>query len=201
MEFALSDLDLTNRYKLLSSVVVPRPIAWITSLDEEGRLNAAPYSYFNIMGTDPPIVTIGPQYQNRFQRSIKDTAANIRTRGVFVINVVSEAQAAAMNQTAGPHAAGVSELEVAGLHTAPSVEVGVPRIAGAPACLECREHATLLIGHTRVVIGEVLHLYLRDDVVDPERFHIDFERLAAVGRLGGGFYTRTRDRFTLDRPG
>lgn len=195
MEFDLEALPPRPRYKLLSSVVVPRPIAWTTTRDAEGRINAAPYSYFNLMGTDPPVVALGPQYRQDFVGDGRDILRNIRTRGGFVINIVNEALAQQMDQTAQAYPAQVDELEAAGLKTVPAERLDAPRIAGAPACLECREHQTTFVGNTCIVLGEVLHLYIRDDLVESERFHVKLEALRAVGRMGGGRYARTRDLF------
>ena len=116
----------------------------------------------------------------------------------FVVNIVDEALAEAMNIAATPFPLGTNELDEAGLTTAPSVQVAVPRIAEAPVSLECREVMTLQIGRTRIVLGEVLHLHLRDDLLDQERMHVHTDRLRAVGRMhGGGWYTRTSDLFQL----
>jgi len=197
MDFDLSSLASSNRYKLLNSVVIPRPIAWITSIDEAGKVNAAPYSYFNLMGIDPPIVTIGPQYRYDFRDGIKDTPRNIRKSGTFVINIVNESLAKKMDNTSAFYPSGVSEVEDQNLALVPSVRVGVPRIADAPASLECREHTTQFIGNTRIIIGEVLHLWIEDELVDLNNYHINMRALQAVGRIGGGKYIRTRDIFDL----
>ena len=198
MNFDLHDLAPRDRYKLLSGVVVPRPIAWATTLNEDGRVNAAPFSFFNLMGYDPPIVALAPS--NRPDGTPKDTAQNIRARHAFVVNVVDEKMAEHMNLTATAFPPGVDELDQAGLTTAPSMQIDVPRIAEAPASLECREVTTLEIGRTRIVLGEVLHLHVRDDLVDPARLYVHAERLHAVGRMhGGGWYTRTNELFQLHR--
>lgn len=195
MDFDLGSLEPNNRYKLLGSIVVPRPIAWITSIDKNGIVNAAPFSYFNIMGTDPPIVTVGPQYRFNFREGVKDTPRNIRSEGAFVINIVNEKLAEKMDKTAAFYPAGVSETEELDLALAPSASIEVPRIAQAPASIECREHTTMFIGNTRVIIGEALHLWIRDELIDPERYYVNMKALHAVGRMGGGRYTRTRDIF------
>ena len=198
MNCDLDQLTPGDRYKLLISVVVPRPIAFTTTLDTEGRVNAAPFSFFNVMGYDPPIVMLAPS--NRPDGTPKDTALNIRATRAFVVNVVDEALAEAMNVAATPFPRGTNELDEAGLTTAPSVQVAVPRIAEAPVSLECREVMTLNLGRTRIVLGEVLHLHLRDDLLDLERMRVHTDRLHAVGRMhGGGWYTRTSDLFRMDR--
>lgn len=199
MDFKLDSLEPSDRYKLLNGIVIPRPIAWITSVDEKGTVNAAPFSYFNIMGIDPPIVTVGPQFRVGFREGVKDTPRNIRSNGSFVINIVNEELVEKMHNTSAFYPAEVSEAEDQDLVLAPSVSINVPRIARAPASIECREHTTMFIGNTRIVIGEALHLWIRDELVDTERFHVNMEAMHAVGRMGGGRYTRTGDMFDLNK--
>jgi len=200
MFFDLTQTSPRETYNLLIGLVAPRPIALITSMDLEGRLNAAPFSAFNYLGTDPPIVAIG--VGNRPGPGVvgKDTAQNVRNRREFVINVVNEPIAAAMNVCAIDFPPGVSELEVAGLSSAKSAAVLVPRIAEAPAALECVEHTTLEIGHSRVILGRVLHIYVKDEFVDPAGPYIRAEALHAIGRMNGlGNYVRTRDFLQIPR--
>ena len=193
MDLTLADLPARDRYKLLSALVVPRPIAWITTCNPDGSVNAAPYSFFNLMGSRPPVVAIGPDDSG----GVKDTPRNVRQTGRFVVNVVDEAVAAAMHASSAPYPAGASEAEALGLATAAIPEWDVPRLADAPAALACREHTTLHIGDTRVLLGVVERLYVRDDLVDADRWRIDQEALRPVGRLGGGLYARTRDHLDL----
>lgn len=198
MEFDLKNLEPHDCYKLLTGLVVPRPIAWVTTLDENGVVNAAPFSFFNVMGSNPPIVAFGPSW--RPDGSNKDTPQNIRLTGEFVINLVDENLAPQMNICATDFPPGESEIEAAGLELAPSVAVKVPRIAASPAQLECREHSTIEIGHTRVVLGEVLHMRIRDDLVDSEKFYVAGEKMHLIGRMHGpGGYARTRDYFEIPR--
>jgi flavin reductase (DIM6/NTAB) family NADH-FMN oxidoreductase RutF len=181
-------------YNLLIGLVAPRPIALITSMDENGGLNAAPFSAYNYLCTDPPIVGIG--VANRPEHQPKDTAHNIRRTGEFVINVVTEDIAPQMNICATDFPAEVSELEMANLETAPSEVVKVPRIASAHAALECREHTTLEIGRSRIVLGRVVSIYVEDQYVDPGGPYIRAEQLHAIGRMNGlGSYVHTRDSF------
>lgn len=193
MTFDLNALSQRDRYKLLSALVVPRPIAWVTTLNEDGSVNAAPYSFFNLMGTAPPVVAIGPEAADGLNgsASVKDTPRNVRRTGRFVVNVVDEGGAEAMHRTSAPYPAGTSETEQVEIETAAVPWGDVPRVAGAPAALVCREHATHLIGQTRVILGVVEGLYIRDELVDTERYRIDQSALRPVGRLGGGLYTRT----------
>lgn len=201
MTFDLDALRQRDRYKLLSALVVPRPIAWVTTRNEGGGVNAAPYSFFNLMGSRPPVVAIGPDDADGVP---KDTARNVRRadddagrRGAFVVNVVSEDVAAAMHASSAPYPAGASETAALGVETARPDGWPVPRIADAPAALACREHTTLMVGETRVLLGVVDRLWVRDDLVDAGRWRIDQDALRPVGRLGGGLYARTRDHLDL----
>ena len=185
MEFDLDALSQRDRYKLLTALVVPRPIAWVTTRNADGSVNAAPYSFFNLMGTAPPVVAFGPDDAS----GVKDTPRNVRETGRFVVNLVDEATAPAMHASSAPYPAGESEAEALGLALADVPWGDVPRIADAPAALVCREHATHLIGKTRVVLGVVEGLWVRDALVDPERHRVDQAARRAVGRLGGGLYS------------
>ena len=196
MDFDLSKASAHQTYNLLIGLVAPRPIAWITTMNLEGKINAAPFSAFNYVGTDPAIVAIG--VGNRPGPCIigKDTAQNIRNTREFVINVVSEELGEAMNICAIDFPPDVNELEVAGLKTAPSSVVSVPRIAEAPASLECREITTMEIGRSRVVLGQVVAIHVRDEFVDPAGPYIRADKLHAIGRMNGlGAYVKTKDAF------
>ena len=187
MDLALNALSQRDRYKLLTALVVPRPIAWVTTRNADGSVNAAPYSFFNVMGTAPPVVAFGPDDAG----PTKDTPRNVRRTGRFVVNLVDEATAPAMHASSAPYPRDASEVDALGLALEDMDWGDVPRIADAPAALACREHATHLIGQTRVVLGVVEGLYVRDDVVD-ERYRIDQAARRAVGRLGGGLYSTTQ---------
>jgi flavin reductase (DIM6/NTAB) family NADH-FMN oxidoreductase RutF len=194
-DFAFADLTARERYKILIGTVVPRPIAWVTTLDLQGRVNAGPYSFFNCLSADPAIVALGVEF--RPDGRSKDTARNIRDTGAFTINIVSNALAEAMAVTAIPFAPGVDEVALAGLTTAPGIAVACPRIAEAPAALECRLHSFLDIGNAReIILGEVVHAHLRADAVN-DALHIDPAAIDAVGRMGGHGYAGTRDYFDL----
>ena len=196
MDFDLSVIPAHDTYNLLIGLVTPRPIAWITSHDNDGRLNAAPFSAYNYVGTDPALVAIG--VGNRPGRDIvgKDTARNIRNTHEFVINVVNEELAEKMNICAIDFPAGTNELEIAGLTTEPSSVISVPRIAQAPAAMECREITTLEIGRSRVILGQVVAMHVKDEFVDPAGPYIRAEALHSVGRMNGrGSYVKTRDAF------
>jgi flavin reductase (DIM6/NTAB) family NADH-FMN oxidoreductase RutF len=193
MHFNMKNLEPRNCYKLLTGVIVPRPIALVTTLDLEGRVNAAPFSFFNAIGSDPPIVALGPGKS-------KHTFHNIRTTQEFVVNLVSEEIMEAMNTTATDFPEGVNELEMAGLNIAPSRQIKAPRILESPVNLECRVDTILEIGNNRVVIAEVLEIHIADQFVDAEKFYVDSPGLQLIGRMGGlGGYTRTRDAFQIPR--
>ncbi|HEY4378888.1 MAG TPA: flavin reductase family protein [Acidobacteriaceae bacterium] len=196
MQFEMDTTPHRQVYNLLIGLCAPRPIAWITSMDREGNLNAAPFSAYNYLCTDPPIVGIGVTNRPGHAAVPKDTAHNIRRTGEFVINVVTEDLLDKMNITATDFPAGINELEMAGLTTAPSSIVKVPRIAEAHAALECREHTTMEIGRSRIILGRVVAMYVEDKFIDPAGPYIRADELHAVGRMNGlGNYARTRDAF------
>ena len=196
MQFDLSKFTASQSYNLLMGLIVPRPIALVTSQDTEGRLNAAPYSAYNCLCTDPPVIGIGVGNLPGTEIMGKDTARNIRNTREFVVNVVTEDIVEAMNICAVDFPPGVNELEKAGLTTAASSIVSVPRIREAHAALECREFTTIEIGRSRIVLGEVVALYVDDHFVDPKGPYIRTEELDAVGRMNGlGNYVRTKGAF------
>ncbi len=200
MQLNLSELSPGKRYHVLSSLVVPRPIAWVTTLNEDGQVNAAPFSYFQLMGENPPLVVLG--IGRRSDGSAKDSFRNIRRSREFVINIVTEENAELMNLCATDFPPGMSEAATLGLATEPSVIVKPPRLAAAPAQLEGRELQTLLIGGNQVVMGEVLVAHIRDEFIDAESLLVHTERMHVVGRLQGGEgggYARTREPFHMKR--
>lgn len=198
MHFDVAALSAAEVYKLMCAMVVPRPIALITSLGADGVLNAAPFSYFNVMGTDPPVVAIG--IGNRSADSPKDTARNIRDRGEFVVHIVDEAMGAAMNLCATDFPPDMSEVEATGLTPAPSMAIDTPRLAEAPFAFECRHVSNVEIGRTRIVLGQVVTIWARDGLVDPARKYVQTEEAHVIGRMHGrGWYTRTGDLFEMER--
>jgi flavin reductase (DIM6/NTAB) family NADH-FMN oxidoreductase RutF len=200
MELDLEGKHAARGYAMLASLITPRPIAWVTTLNENGSVNVAPFSFFNALGGDPPIVGFAPG--NRDDGSPKDTARNIRLTHEFVVNLVDEATAEAMNRTAASLPYGESELEKANLTAASSSVVAPPRIAQAPASFECREWGTLEIGGNRVVIGLVRRVHVRDELIDPVKLRVRTERFHVIGRMASpNWYCRTRDRFEMVRPG
>jgi len=199
MELDLEGQLADRAYPLLASLVVPRPIALVTTLSPEGKVNAAPFSFFNLLGADPPILAIAPG--DRANGTPKDTARNIRLSHEFVVNLVDENIAEAMNKCAASLPYGENELAHAGLHASPSSVVKPPRIAESPVNLECHEWGTLQIGDNRVVIGLIKRVHVRDDLFDPVKKRIHTDRLFLIGRMASPhWYCRTRDRFEMIRP-
>lgn len=196
MNFDLENSPASHAYKLLVGLVAPRPIALITSIDESGRLNAAPFSAYNYLCTDPPIIGVGVTNRPDQKFVPKDTARNIRRTGEFVVNVVTEDIAEKMNICATDFPPEMSEVELAGFTTAPSQKVKPPRLAEAHAALECREYTTMEIGRSRIILGRVVAIYVEDQFVDPAGPYVKAEDLHAIGRMNGlGNYVRTRDAF------
>jgi len=184
-----------DNYKLLTNLVVPRPIAWITSLSRVGLLNLAPFSFFNAVGSDPLYLVIG--IGRRDSGAQKDTAENIEASGEFVVNLVTEDLLAAMNISAADFPPDESELGAAQLLTAPGVRVKSPRLAAAQASLECTLFQSHPLGANTLYIGEVVMFHVADRLLGP-RFHIN--NFAPIGRLGSpSVYCRTTDRFELPR--
>lgn len=194
--FDFAMLTGRERYKLLIGAVVPRPIALVTTIDGEGRVNAAPFSFFNCLSADPAILALGVEFRPTGPQ--KDTGRNVRDTQCFTVNIVSDTLLESMNICAAPFESGIDELAEAGLAAAPGVKVACPWIAEAPAAFECRHHTTLGIGKTReIILGEVLYAHFRPDVVDRMNHHVDPAALDAVGRMGGQGYASTRDYFDL----
>ena len=200
MHFDFDTLLPADRYKLMVSVIVPRPIAWVVTQNDNGLVNAAPYSFFNGVGGDPPLVTIS--IEGRPGGGLKDTATNIARSGQFVINLVSDAMAEAMVVTAIDFAPSISEVAEAGLATVPSTRIAPPRIAASPVAFECERYQTVELPHQRhLVIGQILAMHIGDtNMKDVERLYVDTPKLDLVGRMHGrGWYTRTRERFEQPR--
>ena len=196
MIFEVEKSSPRNIYNLLIGLVAPRPIALVTSVDENGVINAAPFSAYNYLCTDPPIVGLGVTDRPTGQFVPKDTARNIRRGGEFVVNVVTEDLLPQMNICATDFPEDVSELEMAGLETEASAVVSVPRIKQAHAALECVEHSTIEIGRSRIILGRVVAMFVEDKFVDPTGPYILGEELHAIGRMNGlGSYVKTQDAF------
>lgn len=180
-----------ENYFLLTNLCVPRPIAWVSTLGPGGVRNLAPHSYFNIVSTDPPIIHFT-------QTGRKDTLTNVEAAGEFVVNVVSAGLVEPMNLTAADFPPDEDEFTWAGVEAAPSLRVAPPRVADAPAALECRVRQILPMGNGNMVFGDVVAVHVDDRFYADGR--IDIAALAPVGRLGGSAYALVDDIFKLVRP-
>lgn len=201
MDIAAADLPPDRMYKILVSTVMPRPIALISTLGADGRLNAAPFSFFNVFSNAPPLLVIGIEGNVRGDgRPHKDTARNIIERKEFVVNLVSRAIVEKMVACATDFPEDVSEFDEAGFTPRAAKQIAVPGIAESPVSFECRLFGVQALPHNRSLIsGEIVHLHIRDDLID-EKMHVDVDGLDLVGRMSGaGWYTTTRDRFNLPR--
>jgi flavin reductase (DIM6/NTAB) family NADH-FMN oxidoreductase RutF len=187
-----------NTYKLLVGVVVPRPIAFVSTLSPEGVANLAPFSFFTVASANPPVLCFTASYRE----PRKDTLVNIRATKEFVVNIVSEEFAAKMNVTSGEYAYGVDEFAMSGLTAAPSDEVRPPRVKESHVNMECKLLQTIEVSNQplggTLILGQVVRFHIDDAIL--EEFRIDPDALAAVGRMAGNTYIRTRDRFDLIRP-
>ncbi len=184
-----------DNYKLLTNLVVPRPIAWVTTLGKSGVVNLAPFSFFNAVGADPLYVIISVGL--REDGMPKDTAKNIQENGEFVVNLVTEDLFEAMNISAADFPAEQSELSAANLHTSASVHIKVPRVAEAQASLECKLFSIQKLGSNSLIIGEVVMFHVADHLLAP---HLHINNFAPIGRMGSpSVYCRTIDRFDISR--
>ena len=190
-----------NTYRLLIESVVPRPIAFVSTLSRDGVANLAPFSFFTAVGANPPIVCFCPVRRSG-TNPLKDTLANITATREFVINIVSEEFAEKMNQTSADYPPEVDEFEAAGLTPLPSDLVKPPRVAESHVHMECKLYLTVEIGELpgsgALVLGEVVRFHVDDAYFN--NFRIDPDKLRPIGRMGGAIYTRTTDRFEMTRP-
>lgn len=196
--FEMDSLTGTQRYKLLTSSITPRPIAWVTTVSATGTLNAAPFSCFNMMGHTPPMVVLGIQQHDR--GGYKDTCANILATGQLVVNLVTEADAEAMNVTSRDSPPEFDEITAAGLEVTASLHVVPPRIATAPVSFECRTFQVIHPGPQQtIVLGEVLAMHVNEALVlDAGKLQLDTPRMRLIGRMHSpGWYARCTDLFQL----
>jgi flavin reductase (DIM6/NTAB) family NADH-FMN oxidoreductase RutF len=200
MHFDLGKMPAQDGYKLMISTVVPRPIALATTVDAQGRVNAAPFSFFNAVSSNPPVVVLGINGEGA-DGGYKDTEDNIRETGEFVVNLVDEALAERMNICAVDFPTEIGELEVAKLTPLPSIGVKPPRIAESPVSFECKRIAGLSLGgNSTMEVGRVIHIHIRDDLMDMEKLYVKTDKIGLIGRMHGrGWYARTSDLFLMDR--
>jgi len=198
MQIDPAGLDPRDVYRLMTSVVVPRPIAWVSTVSPDGAPNAAPFSYFQALGGKPPTVMIA--VGNRRTGEPKDTRRNIEATGEFVVNMVGEESGPAMVKTSVDHPYGVSEFEQAGLTAVPSARVAPPRIGECAVSFECKLDRVLEIAGSGVCIGEVVLFHVADSVLNDDGL-VDAARLKPLGRLGGSQYSTLREMLAIDQSG
>lgn len=201
MQIDVATTPVVDVYHTLVGVVTPRPIAWVTTIDREGRVNLAPFSFFNAFGANPPVVVFSPTL--RRDGTKKDTLLNVEATGEFVVNMAVAPLAEHVNRSSKELPHGESEVEYVGLHTVPSVKVKPPRLAESPVNMECKVYQIVPIGKgplsANLVIGEVLMMHVADHVLDAAG-KVDPRKLQAIARLGGDWYCRTTDLFVSKRP-
>ena len=200
MQIDPDELSIRDFYSWMVHLITPRPIAWVSTISSDGVGNLAPFSFFNGVGANPPTLMFCPANDRRGQP--KDTLANIRETGEFVVNVVTEKNVRSMNLTAAPFAPHEDEFEHADIAKLPSLRIKPPRVADAVAAFECQLYQAIQIGHgpggANVVIGRIVQLHIADEIYGKESepaMQID-----TVGRMGGPGYVKTTDRFDLPRP-
>ena len=197
MEITADRLTSKQMYKLMTGSVVPRPIAWVSTLSKEGTPNLAPFSYFNAVSADPPTLLFSAGMHD--SERPKDTLRNIGETENFVVNIVTEQVAEAMNESSAAAPFGVSEFDFAGVTQAPSKTVAAPRVSESPINFECQLSQIVRVGNNGVVFGRITHVHVEDELL-LEDYKIDIEKLRPVGRLAGSGYTRVRELFDLPRP-
>ncbi|MCA9836349.1 MAG: flavin reductase family protein [Trueperaceae bacterium] len=197
MEYDLSQLQTSDIYKLMTGSIIPRPIAWVSSQSEKGDLNLAPFSYFNAVSANPPILMISIGHKNA--TNLKDTLRNILETREFVVNFVTRDNVEAMNATAINAPYGVDEFKLAGLTPVASQNVKVPRVKESPIHFECKLSDTHEFPENTVVFGEIIHIQMDDDIC-LDNYKIDVDRYKPIARLAGTLYAELDEVFSLERP-
>jgi flavin reductase (DIM6/NTAB) family NADH-FMN oxidoreductase RutF len=193
MQYAASELSPHERYKLLISFVLPRPIAWVTTIGPTGVVNAAPFSFFNVFAEDPPLCMFA--INKRPDGRIKDTWSNIQRTGEFVVNLTDEPLAQAMHESSGDFPPDIGEPDYLKLGLAPSTAIKPPRLAAAPWSLECKIWQVINVKDDRqLIIGEGVHFHVRDELWDPKAMRVLMDKYQPVGRMFADRYCRTNDR-------
>jgi flavin reductase (DIM6/NTAB) family NADH-FMN oxidoreductase RutF len=199
MRFDPGEQSLAENYLFMLSAIVPRPIAFISTVGENGVFNLSPFSFFNGVCAEPPILSVS---FSRRDGKKKDTLQNIESSGQFVVSVVTEPLAKAMNESSAPFPADISEFEKVGLTPLPAEKVRAPLLKESPINMECVLYRLIEVGTpprgSTLVLGEIVRYHIREEVMVKNK--IDFKKLSAVGRMGGEFYTKTTDVFKLNRP-
>jgi flavin reductase (DIM6/NTAB) family NADH-FMN oxidoreductase RutF len=199
MQFDIAKLRPSETGRLLTAIVVPRPIAWTITQSADGTLNAAPFSFFNVLSDDPPLVGLG---LGRYGSRVHDSTLNIHQTGEFVVNLVAEKQIEAMNITAAEFEPHVDELKIAAVDLQRSVKVKPPRIADSPVSLECELMVKLDVGpKSSIILGRVVFIHIQDEAItEPAGPRVDTHKMRLISRMGGGgLYGRTEGTFNLPR--
>jgi flavin reductase (DIM6/NTAB) family NADH-FMN oxidoreductase RutF len=201
MQLDVANTSVVDVYQALVGIVTPRPIAWVTTVDREGRVNLAPFSFFNAFGANPPVVVFSPS--RRRDATKKDTLLNVEATGEFVVHASVASLAEKVNLSSKELPYGESEVELVGLHTIPSLKVKPPRLVESPVAMECKVRQIIPVGDgpisANLVIGEVLMIHIDDAVLDSHG-KVDPRKLQTVARLGGDFWCRTTELFEQKRP-
>jgi len=193
MEYAASDLTPRERYKVLTSFILPRPIAWVTTVGPSGVVNAAPFSFFNAFCEDPPLCMFAANRKPDGQD--KDTFLNIQRTGEFVVNIADEPLAKAMHESSGDFPPEIGEPDYLGLKLAPSSRIAVPRLADTPWAMECKLWKLIDVNDDRrLIMGEGIHFHIRDELWDDETMRVHMDRYHPIGRMFADRYCRTDDR-------
>ncbi|MBR0710114.1 flavin reductase family protein [Bradyrhizobium liaoningense] len=193
MDYAASELTPRERYKVLTSFILPRPIAWVTSVGPTGVVNAAPFSFFNAFCEDPPLCMFAANRKPNGQD--KDTFLNIQRTGEFVVNIADEPLAKAMHESSGDFPPEIGEPDYLGLRLAPSTEIAVPRLADAPWAMECKLWKLIDVNDDRrLIMGEGIHFHIRDELWDDKAMRVHMDRYHPIGRMFADRYCRTDDR-------
>lgn len=198
----VTKLSTKDAYKLIIGAIVPRPIAWVSTVSSKGLTNLAPFSFFTGVCSNPPTLLFCPT--NNPDGTEKDTLRNIRETKQFVVNIVSEELTSIMNETSGDYPSNVSEIDLLKIKTLPSTQIKPPRVAASPVSFECEliqvvDTGNGGLGSGHIVIGRIFQAHFAEGVVD-ERYHLDLNRIKPVSRLGGLFYAPVRETFELPRP-
>jgi flavin reductase (DIM6/NTAB) family NADH-FMN oxidoreductase RutF len=195
MEYAPENLKPRERYKLLAGFVLPRPIAWVTTIGPTGVVNAAPFSFFNVFCEEPPLCMFsaspGPDGLP------KDTAVNIQRTGEFVVNLADEPLARAMHDSSGDFPPEIGEPNYLGLKLAPSTKIAAPRLADAPWAMECSTWKIIDVNGRQLIMGEGIHFHIRDELWDSAAMRVHMDRYHPVGRMFADRYCRTDDRMVF----
>lgn len=199
MEIDIKSLEPKQIYKLMTSIIVPRPIAWVSTVSKDGIYNLAPFSYFAGISSDPPLLLISVGSKETKEK--KDTWQNIEDTGEFVVNMVTKETLEKMNITALPFDREVDEFEKAGLTPVPSSIVKAPRVKESPVNIECKRFEIIKIGKMGIILGEVLKVHVKEDILN-EKGYVDTTKLEIIGRLGGANYCliNKENTFELKRP-